>query len=62
METEKLLKDSEKIYTARLFEDIENIKRALQFYVSENKKLENELNFYKNAYENRVNEYLKKGV
>ena len=47
-------------YNAKLFENIEDIKLALQFYISENNRLETELDYYKNAYENRVNEFLKK--
>ena len=45
-------------YNAKLFENIEDIKLAVQFYISENNRLETELNYYKNAYENRVNEFL----
>lgn len=44
-------------YNAKLFENIESIKRALQYYIKRNTELENELEYYKNAYENRVDEY-----
>ena len=46
-------------WNAKLLENIEDIKLALQYYMSENAKLQAEVEYYKNAYENRVNEYLK---
>lgn len=45
-------------YNAKLLEDIESIKRALQYYIKRNTELENELEYYKNAYENRVEKFI----
>ena len=45
-------------YNEKLFEDIENIKRALQFYISENLQLKTDLDYYRNAYENRVDDFI----
>lgn len=53
------MSEEENKYNAKLLEKIEDIKLALQWYMSENAKLQNELDYYKSAYENRVNEYIK---
>jgi len=45
-------------YNAKLLENIEDIKLALQWYMTKNAALENELEYYKNAYENRVEEFI----
>ena len=45
-------------YNAKLLKDIESIKRALQYYIKRNTELENELEYYKNAYKNRVEEFI----
>lgn len=45
-------------YNAKLLENIEDIKLALQWYMTKNAELENELEYYKNAYENRVDEFI----
>lgn len=45
-------------YNAKLFENIEDIKTALQYYMTRNAELENELEYYKNDYENRVDEFI----
>ena len=45
-------------YAEELLKQIENVRIGLKYYIQRNKDLENELNYYKDAYENRVNEYL----
>lgn len=45
-------------YNAKLLENIEDIKTALQYYMTRNAELENELEYYKNDYENRVDEFI----
>lgn len=47
-------------YNAKLLEDIEGIKRALKYYIKRNTELENKLEYYKNAYENRVDEFIQR--
>lgn len=55
----KMMSEIESKYNTKLLENIEDIKTALQYYMSENQRLHKELDYYKNAYENRVNEYIK---
>lgn len=45
-------------YNTKLLKNIEDIKLALQWYMAKNAELENELEYYKNAYENRVEEFI----
>ena len=47
-------------YAKELLKKIDDVKSGLQYYISENIQLKTDLNYYKNAYENRVNKYLKK--
>ena len=51
------IKDS---YAKELLKKIDDVKSGLQYYISENIQLKTDLNYYKNAYENRVNKYLEK--
>lgn len=46
-------------FTEKLLNEIKHIEYGLKHYIDYTKTLETELNFYKNAYENRVNESLK---
>lgn len=46
-------------YRNELLEKIKDIENGLRYYIQKNAELETELNYYKDAYENRVNEYLK---
>jgi len=50
--------EEERLYDAKLLEKIEDIKLALQYYMSENERLKHEVEYYKDAYENRVDEFL----
>lgn len=45
-------------YEKEILNRIKDIEIALRYYIDKNKELETELDYYKNAYENRVNEYL----
>ena len=45
-------------YAKELLKQIKNIEIGLKYYIAKNKELETDLNYYKNAYENRVNEYI----
>lgn len=45
-------------YEQELLKQIKNIEIGLKYYIKRNKELERELDNYKNAYENRVNEYI----
>lgn len=47
-------------YEKNIFNKIKDIEISLKYYINENKRLNAELDYYKNAYENRVNEYIKK--
>lgn len=49
------------IYERILLEKIKDIELALKYYIKRNRELESENKLYKEMYENRVNEYLKKG-
>ena len=51
--------DEERKYEDKLFKEIEHIKFSLRWYIGENARLKNELEYYKNVYENRVDEYIK---
>ena len=46
-------------YEKEILKRIKDIEIALRYYIDKNKELKNELNYYKNAYENRVDECLK---
>ena len=46
-------------YERELLKHLHDVDMALRYYINENRQLRNELDYYKNAYENRVNEYLK---
>ena len=46
-------------YENELLKQIKNIEIGLKYYMQKNKDLENELNYYKDAYENRINASLK---
>ena len=47
-------------YAKELLKKIDDVKNGLQYYISENMQLQTDLNYYKNAYENRVSKYLEK--
>ena len=46
-------------FATKLLEEIEHLKYGLKYYIDKSKGLERELDYYKNAYENRVNEFIK---
>ena len=46
-------------FATKLLEEIEHLKYGLKYYIDKSKRLERELDYYKNAYENRVNEFIK---
>lgn len=46
-------------YERELLKHLHDVDMALRYYINENRQLRNELDYYKNAYENRVDEYLK---
>lgn len=46
-------------FAAKLLEEVEHLKYGLKYYIDKSKRLERELDYYKNAYENRVNEFIK---
>ena len=46
-------------FAIKLLEEVEHLKYGLKYYIDESKRLERELDYYKNAYENRVNEFIK---
>lgn len=46
-------------FTAKLLEEVEHLTYGLKYYIDKSKRLERELDYYKNAYENRVNEFIK---
>ena len=48
------------IYEKELLQKIKDIEFGLKYYIQKCHNLEKENEYYKNAYENRVNEYLKK--
>ena len=49
------------MYERTILEKIKDIEFALKYYIKRNRELESENKLYKEMYENRVNEYLKKG-
>ena len=59
MSVEDNIKESEDIYAKELLEKIKQIKFVLKYFINENQSLKNELQYYKEAYENRVNDFLK---
>jgi len=54
------VREVEGSYAKELFKKIDDVRNGLQYYISENIQLKSDLNYYKNAYENRVNKSLKK--
>lgn len=46
-------------FASKLLEEIEHLKYGLKYYINKSKGLERELDYYKKAYENRVNEFIK---
>lgn len=46
-------------FAIKLLEEVEHLKYGLKYYIDKSKGLERELDYYKNAYENRVNEFIK---
>lgn len=48
----------EDIYGKELLKSIDILKTGLTYYIDRTHKLETELEYYKNAYENRVDEFL----
>lgn len=45
-------------YEKELLKQLHNIELGLRYYINENRRIRNELDYYKNAYENRVDKYL----
>lgn len=48
----------EDVYAKELLKSIDRLKTGLTYYIDRTHKLENELDYYKDAYENRVDEFL----
>lgn len=46
-------------FAAKLLEEVEHLKYGLKYYIDKSKRLEKESDYYKQAYENRVNEFIK---
>ena len=46
-------------YEKAILNKIKDIEIALRYYIDKNKELESGLEYYKNAYENRVDEFIK---
>lgn len=46
-------------FASKLLEEVEYLKYGLKYYIDKSKGIERELDYYKNAYENRVNEFIK---
>lgn len=46
-------------FAEKLLDEIKHLEYGLKYYIDYTKTLETELEFYKNVYENRVNESLK---
>lgn len=46
-------------FAAKLLEEVEHLKYGLKYYIDKSKRLEKESDFHKQAYENRVNEFIK---
>lgn len=59
MSEEDNIKESEDIYAKELLEKIKQIEFGLKYFINENQSLKNELQYYKKAYESRVNDFLK---
>ncbi len=45
-------------YEKEILKKIKDIETAFKYYINKNKELESELDYYKNAYENRVDEFI----
>ena len=48
----------EDVYAKELLKIIDRLKTGLTYYIDRTHKLENELDYYKDDYENRVDEFL----
>ena len=48
---------SEEEYNKTLLSKVDDLKQGLQYYIDRTNQLEQELNYYKRAYENRVEKY-----
>lgn len=46
-------------FANKLLNEIDNLKYGLKYFIDKSARLEKDLEYYKNAYENRVNESLK---
>ena len=47
-------------YEKEILNNIKDIEIALRYYIDKNKELESGLEYYKNAYENRVDEFIQR--
>ncbi|WP_405317573.1 hypothetical protein [Faecalibacillus faecis] len=47
-------------YEKEILKNIKDIEIALRYYIDKNKELESGLEYYKNAYENRVDEFIQR--
>lgn len=45
-------------YEKEILNKIKDIEIALRYYIDKNKELETDLKYYKNAYENRIDEFI----
>lgn len=54
----RIITDDE--FAEQLLKDMDNLKYGLKYYIDKSKHLENELKYFQNAYENRINESLEK--
>lgn len=59
-ELNKNISETDEIYELELLKKIKDIEGALKYYINRNKELEIENKVYKEMYEHRVNEYIKK--
>ena len=46
-------------FANKLLNEIDHLKYGLKYFIDKSERLEKDLEYYKNAYENRVNESLK---
>ena len=48
-------------FANKLLNEIDHLKYGLKYFIDKSERLEKDLEYYKNAYENRVNEFLQEG-
>ena len=50
----------ENIYAKKLLQKVKDIETGLNYYIEKSERLEHELNLYKDMYQHRVDEFIKK--